>query len=142
MPVIFILLLPVAFAASTKDDDKPDNFFSFTFDADKDEVITAASSKQSKLDDDVDFTVYVNEHNRSAPLLGRMRFGLLADEAVRYDGTVRFQILDNSGATAYEDSESVRFTLRPKKGKRTHNLKFPFDLTNSGDYSVRVTFGR
>lgn len=142
MPVIFILLLPVAFAASVKDADKPDNFFTFTFDADQDELVVAASSKQTKLDDDVDFTVYVADKRGPAPLLGRLRFGLLADEAVRYVGTVRFQILDASGRVAYQDNESVRFTLRPKKGKRTHNLRFPFDLSESGDYSVKVTFGR
>lgn len=142
VPVLFILLLPVAFAASVKDDDAIDNAFSFTYDAADDEIVTAASSKQMKLGDDVDFTVSVAEKPGNSPLLGRVRFGLLAEDGVRYRGTVRFQILDDSGATAYEDTDSVAFTLRPRAGQRTHNLRFPFDLADSGDYSVEVTFGR
>ena len=142
VPVLFILLLPVAFAASVKDDDAVDNAFSFTYDTTNDEMVTAASSKQMKLDDDVDFTVSVAERNGNSPLLGRVRFGLLAKEGVRYRGTVRFQILRDSGGTAYEETRSVSFTLRPKGGQRTHTLTFPFDLDASGDYSVEVTFGR
>ena len=142
VPVMFILLLPVAFAASVKDDDATDNAFSFTYDAAHDEMVAAASSKHMKLDDDVDFTVFVMEKNGNAPLLGRVRFGLLEDEGVRYKGTVRFRILRDSGGAAYEDTQSVSFTLRPKGGQRNHNLKFPFDLPDSGDYSVEVTFGR
>jgi hypothetical protein len=142
VPVIFILLLPVAFAASVKDDDATDNAFTFSYDAVHDEMVTAASSKHVKLDDDVDFTVFVTERNGNAPLLGRVRFGLLEDKGVRYRGTVRFRIMRDSGGTAYEDTQSVSFTLRPKGGQRTHNLKFPFDLPDSGDYSVEVTFGR
>lgn len=135
-------MLPVAFASSVKNEDKTDNAFTFTFDAAADELVSATSSKQFKFDDDVDFTVSVADKTGTAPLLGRIRFGLLADEGVRYEGTVRFQILDATNSTAYEETDEVSFTLRPKKGKRTYNLKVPFDLSTSGDYSVRVTFGR
>lgn len=142
VPVLFILLLPVAFAASVKDEDAADNAFTFTYDAENDDIVAAASSKQMKIDDDVDLTVFVAEKRGNSPLLGRVRFGLLADEGVRYRGTVRFEIMSDSGGAGYDDTESVSFTLRPKGGKRTHTLKFPFDLTDSGDYSVEVTFGR
>lgn len=142
VPVLFILLLPVAFAASVKDDDTADNAFTFTYDAEDNEIVTAASSKHVKIDDDVDFTVSVAEKNGNSPLLGRVRFGLLDDEGVRYRGKVRFRILSDAGGTAYEDTDSVYFTLRPKSGQRTHSLRFPFDLAASGGYSVEVTFGR
>ena len=142
VPVLFILLLPVAFAASVKNDDRVDNAFAFTWDADADEIVTATSSIRSEFGDDVQFTVYVTEGNGRGPLLGRLRFDLLTDEAVRYAGTIHFEIIDGSRQTAFEDDRSVRFTLRPKSGKRVHNLKIPFDLANSGDYSVKVTFSR
>jgi hypothetical protein len=141
VPVIFILLLPVAFAASVKDDDAVDNNFEFTYEAENDEIVTATSSMVHKINDDVAFTVSVAEKSGSSPLVGRVRFGLLDDEGVRYRGKVRFRILSASG-TAYEDTQSVAFTLRPKSGKRSHSLRFPFDLPESGDYSVDVRFGR
>jgi hypothetical protein len=84
----------------------------------------------------------VTEARGRSPLVGKLRFDLLEDEAVQYDGTVSFTILDDSGTNAFEDDESVRFTLRPKSGKRVHKMKVPFDLENSGDYSVKVTFSR
>lgn len=143
VPVIFILLLPVAFAASVKDDDAVDNNFEFTYDAENDEMVDATSSKPpTNINDDVDFTVSIAEKNGNAPLLGRVRFGLLADEGVRYRGTVRLRVLADSGGATYEDTQPVSFTLRPKGGQRTHNLRFPFDLPESGHYRVRVTFGR
>lgn len=142
MPVIFILLLPVAFAASVKDDDSADNFLSFTFDADNDELVTVASSVRHKQGDDVFFTVTVDEKEGNVPLLGKVRFGLLADEGVRYDGTMHFDVLDSAGQVAFSHDKPVNFTLRPKKGKRTHALRIPFDLSSSGDYSIDVTFGR
>lgn len=142
MPVIFILLLPVAFAASVKDDDRVDNFFSFTFDADEDELVTASSSVRHKQGDDVFFTVSIADKAGRTPLLGRVRFGLIADEGVRYNGTVSFEVVSASGGSAYEADKPVSFTLRPKKGKRAQTFRFPFDLPDSGDYSVRVTFGR
>ena len=42
VPVIFILLLPIAFAASVKDDDAIDNAFTFTYDTTKNEMVDAA----------------------------------------------------------------------------------------------------
>jgi hypothetical protein len=142
VPVIFILLLPVAFAASVKDDDQADNFLSFTFNAEDDDLETVASSVRHKEGDDVFFTVTVDEKHGNAPLLGKVRFGLLTDEAVRYDGTMHFRVLDRTGQVAFDKDQPVRFTLRPKGGKRAHNFKIPFDLAQSGDYSLDVTFGR
>lgn len=141
MPVLFILLLPIAFAASVKQDDKADNVFTFTYDATDDELVSAASSKYFKMDDDVDFTVSVTDQGAS-PLMGRVRFGLLADEGVRYTGEIHYKILDGSGDPVFEEDRAVSFTLRPRAGKKTQTVRFPFDLATSGDYSVKVTFSR
>lgn len=140
MPVIFILLLPVAFAASVKDDDQADNFLSFTFNADEDELETVASSVRHKQGDDVFFTVTVDEKRGNVPLVGKVRFGLLADEGVRYDGTMHFDVLDNASGVAFSEDKPVRFTLRPRNGKRAQSFKIPFDLPASGDYSIALTF--
>ena len=142
MPVIFILLLPVAFAASVKDDDQADNFLSFVFNAEEDDLEAVASSVRHKEGDDVFFTVTVDEKRGNTPLVGKVRFGLLADEAVRYDGTMNFRVLTETGQVAFDEDQPVRFTLRPKGGKRAHNFKIPFDLGTSGDYYLDVTFGR
>ena len=142
VPVLFILLLPVAFAASVKNDDRVDNAFAFEYDADADEIVSATSSIRGKFGDDVQFTVFVTQGKGRRPLLGRLRFDLLTDRAVRYAGTIDFEIVDESRRTAFENDRSVRFTLRPKSGKRVHKLKMPFDLDKSGYYSVKVTFSR
>lgn len=134
-------MLPIAFAASVKNDDHVDNSFSFTYDSDADEMVVASSSKRFKLDDDVDFTVSVAESDGSRPLVGLIRFGLLGKTAVRYSGRVRFRILDTAGKASFQTSKPVSFTLRPKPGRRTKLLRVPFDVA-SGHYTVAVSFSR
>ena len=143
VPVIFILLLPIAFAASVKNDDKADNSLTFAFDAQTDRLDWVASSVRQRQGDDVFFTVSIAERRGNSPLVGHVRFGLLAKEAIRYRGTLRFQVVENgSRRAAYVDDKRVRFTLRPKKGNRNHRVRFPFDLAESGDFYVRVSFRR
>lgn len=140
--MIFILLLPVAFAASVKDDDQADNFLTFTFNAEEDELEAVASSVRHKQGDDVFFTVTVMEKRGNAPLVSKVRFGLLAEEGIRYDGTMHLDVRDSAGTVAFSEDKPVRFTLRPKKGKRAQSFRIPFDLAASGDYSIDVTFSR
>lgn len=136
-------MLPIAFAASVKDDDQVDNAFSFTYSAETDEMVVATSSKRFSFDDDVDFSVSVAENDDATnPLIGRVRFGLLAKRGVRYAGTITFKVVDPRGnAPGYETSEPISFTLRPKKGQRVKTVTFPFDVA-SGDYVVDVSFSR
>ena len=142
VPVVFILMLPIAFAASVKNDDHVDNSFSFTYDAETDDMVVATSSKRFSFDDDVDFSVSVAETNdATTPLVGRVRFGLLAKRGVRYTGTITFRLVDATGNVAYETTEPVSFTLRPRKGQRVETVTFPFDVA-SGDYTVDVSFSR
>ena len=138
MPVIFILMLQVAFASSVKNDDRVDNSFAFGYDAEAAEIVAATSSKRFKFDDDVDFSVTVTEAD---PLLGRVKFRLLAKEPVRYEGTITFEVIEPSGKTAYEESRAISFTLRPKQGQKVKAFKFPFTVP-SGHYRVDVTFSR
>ncbi len=140
MPVLFILMLPVAFAASVKDEDKVDNSFSFAYDATSETITAATSSIRHTFVDDVDFSVAVSEMDGEAPLVGRVRFRLFAKEAVRYVGGVRFTVIDFDGNIAYSEERDVSFTLRPKR-RPARLLTFPFEVA-SGDYKVRVTFSR
>ena len=141
MPVVFILLLPVAFAASVKMDDHADNAFTFEYDAEKAEIVNAASSTRHSLGDDVSFFVSVSEAQGSLPLVGKTRLALSGDQAVRYDGTMTLTVEDGSGPPAVEQDREVSFTLRPKQGKKVRTFAFPFDVP-SGDYGVTVTFSR
>ena len=141
VPVVFILMLPIAFAASVKNDDHVDNAFSFTYDSEADKIVVASSSKRFAFDDDVDFTVSIAETEGDAPLVGRVRFGLLAKRGVRYAGKIKFRILDAAGNAGYETTQPISFTLRPERGKRTKTMTFPFDV-QSGDYNVDVSFSR
>ena len=142
VPVVFILLLPVAFAASVKRDDHADNAFTFAYDAEKDEIVAAASSTRHSLDDDVSFFVTVAERNSAtAPLAGKVRLALASDEAIRYEGTMTFTVESFAGDPVFQDDRTVSFTLRPKKGKKAEAFSFPFDVP-SGDYSVTVSFSR
>ena len=136
-------MLPIAFAASVKNDDHVDNSFSFTYNAEVDEMVVATSSKRFSFDDDVDFSVSVAETGDATnPLVGRVRFGLLAKRGVRYSGTITFRVVDPRGnAAGYETTEPVSFTLRPRKGQRVKTVTFPFDVA-SGDYTVDVSFSR
>jgi len=139
VPIAFILLLPVAFAASVKTDDRADNAFEFAYDAAAAEIAAATSSTRYKFDDDVGLFVNVAEAAGDQPLVGVARFGLLAKKPVRYEGTMTLIVETVDGETAYEADRSVAFTLRPQKGKRVRRFAFPFAVP-SGDYSVDVRF--
>jgi hypothetical protein len=84
--------------------------------------------------------VTVDDKRGNAPLVSKVRFGLLADEGVRYDGTMHLDVLDNAGGIAFSEDKPVSFTLRPKQGKRAQTFRIPFDLAASGEYSIDVTF--
>lgn len=139
VPITFILLLPVAFAASVKRDDRADNAFTFAYDAAKPEIVASASSTRYKFDDDVSLFVTVAEASGEERLVGVTRFGLLAKDPVRYDGTMTLSVKNAAGATAYQTSRAISFTLRPREGKRVRRLAFPFNVP-SGDYEVLVRF--
>lgn len=140
VPVIFILLLPVAFAASVKDDDKADNYFGFSYDAQSSAITAATSSKVYDLVDDVDFAVTVSESDGELPLVGKVKLRLLDKEPVRYNGTIYFRIIDAAGTVSHNAEKDVSFTLRPKHQK-SRAFSFPFDV-ETGTYKVRVTFSR
>ena len=139
VPITFILLLPVAFAASVKQDDRADNAFTFAFDATKPEIVAATSSTRYSFDDDVSLFVTVAEADGEQPLVGVARFGLLTKEPVRYEGTMNLSVKSAEGTTAYQTSRAVSFTLRPREGKRVRRFAFPFNVP-SGDYEVFVRF--
>ena len=139
VPVVFILLLPIAFASSVKNEDHADNSYAFTYDAESREIVTATSSKRYDLNDDVDVTVTIEESDDGAPLMGRVQFSLLAKEPVRYEGTVRFRVLDDPGQVAFEATREVSFRLRPQGRHRHERINFPFDVP-SGDYWITVKF--
>ena len=139
MPVVFILILPIALAASIKNGDRADNHFTFVYDSET-ESFEAYSSNFVDSTDDVEFMVYVAESNGTTPLVGRVMFRLLKKtEGVRYDGDVRFRVIDDDNKVAYTATEEVSFTLRPKDGMRKHRITFPFDVP-TGLYSVTVRF--
>ena len=140
MPVLFILMLPVAFAASVKNEDHVDNSFAFAYDSATESITAATSSKIYDFDDDVDFSVGVKETTGERPLVANVRFRLLSKEAVKYNGTLKLKIVNSSGDTAYSKNRRVSFTLRPK-GERLRRLDFPFDV-ETGEYKVGVTFSR
>ncbi len=131
-------MLPVAFAASVKNEDHVDNSFAFVYDTNASEIVAATSSKRFDFDDDVDFSVMVNETDEGS-LVGQVRFNLLSKRAVRYEGTVHFRVRDISGALSYSEDRDVSFTLRRAKGQRSQRLTFPFTVP-SGEYKVGVTF--
>jgi len=139
VPITFILLLPVAFAASVKRDDRADNAFSFAYDAAAAEIVAATSSTRYSFDDDVSLFVNVAESAGDQPLVGFARFGLLAKKPVKYDGIMTLTVTTPGGDTAYETDRAVAFTLRPQKGKRVRRFAFPFNVP-SGDYDVSVRF--
>ncbi len=141
VPITFILLLPVAFAASVKVDDRADNAFTFAYDATTSELVDAASSTRYKFDDDVSLFVNVAETDDETPLLGRARFALLAKEPVKYDGTMTFVVKTADGGTVYESDQPVSFTLRPKPGKRVRTFALPFAVP-TGEYEVTLRFSR
>ena len=133
-------MLPVAFAASVKNEDHVDNSFSFAFDTEADDIVAATSSKRYKFDDDVDFSVTVSESdNESLPLVGRVKFRLLEKEPVRYEGTIHFKVVDVAGVVQHSEDRDVAFTLRRTQGRKGRTLLFYFDVP-SGDYKVGVTF--
>ncbi len=135
-------MLPVAFAASVKNEDHVDNSFAFAYDGDASDIVAATSSKRYNFDDDVDFSVTVSETDDDEnPLVGRVKFRLLAKDPVRYDGTIHFRVVGAGGAVGHSEDRPVAFTLDRKKGRRAHTLLFPFDVT-SGDYKIGVTFSR
>lgn len=141
VPIVFILFLPVAFAASVKRDDRADNAFTFAYDSTNVEIVAATSSTRYSFDDDVSLFVNVAEATGDAPLVGVARFGLLKKEAVKYEGTMTFIVKTVAGSTAFSTDRAVSFTLRPKTGKRVRRFAFPFDVP-SGDYEVTVRFSR
>ena len=131
-------MLPVAFAASVKNEDHVDNSFAFAYEATTSSITAATSSKIYDFDDDVDFSVGVRESNGTEPLIANVKFRLLDKEAVKYSGTVRLRIVNSSGDVGYSKSKRVSFTLRPK-GDRLHRMDFPFDV-ETGEYKVGVNF--
>ena len=139
VPVVFILLLPIAFASSVKNEDHADNSYAFTYDAESREIVQATSSKRYDLNDDVDVTVTLEESDDEAPLEGRVQFSLLKNEPIRYEGTVRFRVLDDPNQVAFEATREVSFRLRPQGRHRHERIKFPFDVP-SGDYWITVKF--
>ena len=142
MPVVFILMLPVAFASSTKNEDRVDNSFAFAFDSEAEDIVAATSSKRYKFDDDVDFSVTVADSgDAELPLVGRVRFRLLDSEPIRYDGTIHFKIVSLTGGLSYSEDRDIAFTLRRTKGQRSETFLFPFEVP-SGDYRVGVTFSK
>ncbi len=134
-------MLPVAFAASVKNEDHVDNSFAFAYDADTDEILAATSSKRYAFDDDVDFSVTVSEAEGELPLASRVRFRLLEREAVRYEGDIHFRIVNIAGDVIHEEQRDVAFTLRWREGRKSKAFVFPFDAP-SGEYKVGVTFSR
>ena len=136
--VLFILMLPVAFAAIHQGHDRADNAFQFTYDASRQDITTASSSMRFTRDDAVQFTVVVQDAD-SPQLLGRVTMDLATNEAVHYDGALRFTVSDRDGADLYAADRHISFTLRPN-GRRSRSVTFPFELGDSGDYSVTASF--
>lgn len=139
-PVIFVLMLPVAFAATTvMQRDRADNFMSFTYDADANEISEAASSIRYRRGDPVTVTTTVQDADTDPPLRGTITFRVNGDRTVAYDGTFTFRLVDATGQVAHEATKDAAFTLRPRAGKRAKKLYYRFDLP-SGGYSVFATF--
>ena len=136
-PVLFVLLLPIAFAAVSQD--RADNSLTFSYDADADEITGAASSVRHSRGDLVDFITTVADREGEPPLVGRITLRLIGSTPVTYNGTFTFVVTNADGDTAFSQSQVKKFTLRPKAGKRMKRLRYPFDLP-SGDYSVRAKF--
>ena len=136
--VLFILMLPVAFAAITQDHDRADNAFLFTYDASQKDITSASSSLRFTRDDLVQFTVVVQDADQS-PLVGRVTMELAGERTVRYDGALRFTVSDDGGTELYAADRHVTFTLRPH-GRRSRTVLFPFEVSGTGDYSVTASF--
>ena len=138
-PVIFMLLLPIAFAAVSQD--RADNSLTFVYEAEDDEITGAASSVRHSRGDLVDFITTVADADGATPLAGKITLRLIGRTPVTYNGTFTFVVTDADGNTAFTESQVKKFTLRPKVGKRTQRLRFGFDLP-SGEYSVRAKFAQ
>jgi hypothetical protein len=136
--VLFILMLPVAFAAITQDRDRADNAYEFTWDANQRDITSASSSLRFTRDDLVQFTVVVDD-TTTAPLVGRVTMELATERTVKYDGALRFTVFDGDGADLYAADRHVTFTLKPN-GRRSRTVLFPFDLEGTGNYSVTASF--
>ena len=140
MLVLLVSSLPPALAATTKNRDRTDNSFSFTYDAEQRRMLRAESSIRYDFDDDVEFTVTVKElEGQEPPLLGRIWFRLLVKKPVAYQGQVRFRVIDAPGDVTFEATREVSFVLKPEEGQRTHRMRFPFEVP-TGDYTVTVKF--
>ena len=139
-PVIFVLMLPVAFAATTvMQRDRADNSMSFRYNAEADEISEATSSIRYRRGDPVMMTTTVQDVDTDPPLRGTITLRLNGDRTVAYDGTFTFRLVDETGVVAHEASKDAAFSLRPRDGKRAKKLSYDFDLP-TGTYSVFATF--
>lgn len=125
--------------------DRADNGFSFTYDAEEDEIVDAASSLRLDSRDPVSFIVSVSEtpdpESGKEPLRGRISLGLSKDRVVRYEGLFTLEITNSEGEVAFTESQERKIVLRPKRGQRKASMSFFFDLP-SGGYDVTAYFER
>jgi hypothetical protein len=140
-PVLFVLLLPIAFAGPTvMRRDRADNALTFSYDADESRITSATSSKPPiSRGDHVDYITIVDESGTPGRLVGRITLRLTGQRVVTYDGTFTYTVKDPGGGVVFKGTRERRFTLRPKAGRRSKSMQFSFALP-SGDYEVIARF--
>ena len=142
LPVLATLAVTgagLAFSMSVQKD-RPDNAFTFVYDADRERLVTSASSHRMKFDDKVDFLTHVSEDASTGDALeGGVTLQLLDGKRRVYEGTFSFLVRDESGETAFRQTKHTRIALTRNSKKKT--LTFPFDVP-SGSYSVSARFSQ
>jgi hypothetical protein len=134
---------PAAAAPLTKRRDRSDNTMYFQYNPATGRIDSAFSSRLVRRGDRVDFLTYAMERHgadEGRRLRARINVRLNRDRGIRYDGIFTVVVQDDVGATVYEGTRDVNFVLRPREGLRSRRMRWIFDLSAPGYYTIFAKF--
>ncbi|HET7482116.1 MAG TPA: hypothetical protein VFK89_04575 [Actinomycetota bacterium] len=120
--------------------DRSDNEVTFGYDAPSGAIGSQTTSTRAGINQDVTFTVTVDEAEGTGPgLIARVILRLDTDRGQIYDGWFSLHVADADGETAFHRARPRFVRLRPEPGCRRVALRYVFDLP-TGDYEMTGTF--
>lgn len=138
---LIVAAIPPAMAQPAEED-RSDNRFVFTYEAESGEMPTQTSSRRTTRSGVVDFEVLLRETNDTGSgLVGSLQLKLRSDHRVVYDGWFTLQVTTDEDEVAYQRWRPETVVLRPNPGEREAKLNFRFDLP-SGEYRAIGLFKR
>ncbi len=141
---VLMLLAPLPPAGAVAQQvirDRSDNRHVFEWDTENDVIRAQSSSTVVRANDPVTFHTFArrwSSPDANRPLMAELTLTLNGgvSKARRYDGSFMFIVHDNNGDVVRRRAKHRNFALRPESAERRKQVRFWFNLPDSGNYDI------